>query len=273
MDNSYPFLNPVLFKIGFFELRWYSLAYIFGFIAAYFLFLYSNRYYKEKDILSKGQVESLLNYCVLGVILGGRAGFILFYEPLYYLHHPLKIFALWEGGMSFHGGFAGIGIGILLFCGKNKIDRFKVMDRIAFSCTPGLFFGRIANFINGELWGKPTNGKLGIVFPSSGDFLSRHPSQLYEALLEGMIIFITFFILIKKIKAFEKEGLLTSLFLILYSIFRFFIEEFFREAHNSYNILGKDLSTGQMLCLPLFIAGILTLIYAVKKNNLYISKN
>lgn len=264
--KPYPFIDPIIFKIGFFELRWYSLAYIFGFIAAYFLFLYLNKFSKKDNTLSRAHVDSLINYCVLGVIIGGRMGFVLFYEPLYFANNLIKIFAIWEGGMSFHGGLCGVILSVAMFCKKNNIKYLNLSDKAAFATLPGLFFGRLANFINGELWGKPTNSEsYGFIFASAHDTLNRHPSQLYEAFFEGLVIFITMLVILKsKDYLFQKKGFFSGLFLTMYSIFRFLIEEFFREPDGLYKILNIEFSTGQILCLPMFVCGIILIITSLK---------
>jgi phosphatidylglycerol:prolipoprotein diacylglycerol transferase len=257
------FINPVILKIGIFELRWYSLAYIMGFILAGFLAVFMNRYASLEQNISGKKFDVLINYCILGVILGGRLGYVLFYDLAYFLNNPTKILAVWEGGMSFHGGFLGVLIAILLFSRKNNIDVWHIFDRASFCVLPGLFFGRIANFINGELWGRPTDFWFSFIFPSSGDFLTRHPSQLYEALFEGLIPFIIFFILLKKTDMFKKTGFFSGLFCIFYGIGRFVIEMFFREPHGTFDFEIFTLSTGQLLCLPMILAGVLILL---KKN-------
>ena len=249
------FIDPVVFKVGFFELRWYSLAYIVGFLLAGFLAVFMNRYTTPENNISGKKFDVLINYCILGVILGGRLGYVIFYDLIYFIQHPSKILAVWEGGMSFHGGFLGVILAIFLFCKKNNINVWHIFDRASFCVLPGLFFGRIANFINGELWGKPTDFWFSFIFPSSGDFLTRHPSQLYEALLEGLIPFLIFFILLNKTKIFEKAGAFSALFCIFYGIGRFFIEAFFREPHGVFDFGIFTLSTGQMLCLPMILVG------------------
>lgn len=250
------FIDPVIFKLGFFELRWYSVAYILGFILAGFLAIYANKFTTEGNKLTKQNLDYLLNYCILGVILGGRLGFVLFYEPVYFAQNPLKIFAIWEGGMSFHGGLLGVISGIALFAKTKKFSMWNLFDRAAFCVLPGLFLGRIANFINGELWGKQTSSNFAFIFPQSGDLLPRHPSQLYEALFEGLIPFIIFILLLKTTQLFKKERAFSGLFLIFYSSARFIIEQFFREPHGTYEFFSVTFSTGQILCIPMFLLGI-----------------
>lgn len=253
--NVSNFIDPVIFKIGFFELRWYSVAYIFGFVGAYIISRYLNRFCKKSQVIPLEKLDYLLNYCFFGVILGGRMGFVIFYEPHYFLLNPLEIFAIWNGGMSFHGGLLGVILGIVAFSKVYKFNMWHIFDRASICILPGIFFGRIANFINGELWGKHTNSNYGVLFQGSGDFLNRHPSQLYEALCEGLIPFIVLFTLLKFTKLFQKNGVFAAIFLTLYSVSRFFIEEFFREPHGIFKIFGIIFSTGQLLCIAMFVLG------------------
>ena len=255
-------LNPVIFEIGFFQLRWYSLAYIFGFIFAGFLAFYVNKFTVIK--ITKKQLDSLVTYCIFGVIVGGRFGYVLFYEPLYFLHNLNEVFAVWKGGMSFHGGLIGVIIAIFLFGKQNNIHYWHIFDRAAFCVLPGLFFGRIANFINGELWGKVTDVKFAFIFPMSGDTFPRHPSQLYEALFEGFVPFVIFFFLLKRTNLINKEKIFSGLFLIFYGIARFLIEAFFREPHGIYNFIFFNLSTGQLLSFPMIILGLFLIKFSSK---------
>jgi phosphatidylglycerol---prolipoprotein diacylglyceryl transferase len=258
------FINPVIFKLGFFELRWYSLAYIFGFICAGLLAFYLNRFSSEVNILSKTKTESLINYSVIGVILGGRLGYVLFYEPVYFFNNPSQILAVWNGGMSFHGGFLGFLFSVLLFCKIKKHSVWNIFDRAAVCVLPGLFFGRIANFINGELWGKKTDIAFSFIFPASGDLATRHPSQLYEAMLEGFIPFIIFIILLKTTNFFKREGLFSGLFILLYGCARFFVEEFFREPDGVFNFGTIEVSTGQLLSIPMIILGLILIKFKIR---------
>ncbi len=249
-------IDPVIFYIaGYPILRWYSLAYILGFVFAYKLFK------KYSNFTTKEQTESIFNYGFLGVILGGRLGYVLFYNFGYYIHNPLEIFAVWQGGMSFHGGLLGVIIALTLFARKHNILPSKIADIAPMCVTPGLFFGRIANFINGELWGAHTSLPIGVIFPQANDFTPRHPTQLYEALTEGLILFIITFRMFKlKEKLNEDEEVtnysIASWFLILYGTFRFAIE-FVRQpdAHIGYIAFGI-FTMGHILCLGMIIAGL-----------------
>lgn len=183
---TYPQIDPVIFHFGPLAVRWYGLMYLLGFIAAYFLIRSLTRY-RQLDLTSD-QIADLLFFCVLGVILGGRLGYVLFYDPLFYIQHPLKIFAVWQGGMSFHGGLLGVVLAVLFWCRRTGSPILLTGDILVTAATVGLGLGRVGNFINGELWGRTTTLPWGMVFPSAGP-LPRHPSQFYEALLEGVVLF------------------------------------------------------------------------------------
>jgi phosphatidylglycerol:prolipoprotein diacylglycerol transferase len=259
------FIDPTIFKLGFFELRWYSVAYIVGFISAGLLAFFLNKFALEEQELSKINLDYLINYCIFGVILGGRFGYVIFYEPLFFLQNPLQIFAIWNGGMSFHGGLLGVIIALIFFAKKKTYDVWHLFDRAAICVLPGLFFGRIANFINGELWGKVTTLPIGFIFPASGNFEARHPSQLYEAILEGLLPFIIFLILLKFTKLFQKKIVFTSLFLIFYGSARFIVEAFFREPHGIFEFKLFALSTGQLLSIPMIFLGLILLFLKIQK--------
>ncbi len=254
-------IDPVIFYIaGYPILRWYSLAYILGFIFAYKLFK------KYSNFTTKEQTESIFNYGFLGVILGGRLGYVLFYNLGYYIHNPLEIFAVWQGGMSFHGGLLGVIIALTVFAKKHNISPEKIADIAPMCVTPGLFFGRIANFLNGELWGATTNLPIGVIFPQANDFTPRHPTQLYEALTEGLLLFIItwrMYQVKKKINEHEKIAnySIAAWFLMLYGIFRFLIE-FVRQpdAHIGYIAFGI-ITMGHILCLVMIISGAFWLKY------------
>ena len=249
--------DPVAFQIFAFEIRWYSLAYIFGII---FGWIYC------KKILIKDQkindlFENLLTYIIIGIILGGRIGYILFYNFQYYLENPFEIFKIWQGGMSFHGGLIGIFLATLLFGKKNKIDHYIFLDLISIVAPIGIFLGRIANFINSELYGRETEVFWSVKFIKI-DNISRHPSQIYEAIFEGLILFFILNFLRKK-NFFEKPGLISSIFLILYSFFRFFLE-FFRAPDPHLGYFAFQLTLGQLICIVFFFLGLS--LYLIKKN-------
>ena len=248
-------LDPILFDFGIFEIRWYSLAYIFGILIGW--------WYGKRIILKRNQgienefklkeFDDLITYIIISIIIGGRLGYVIFYNFEYYLDNPLQILKIWEGGMSFHGALLGIICTTYLFSVKRGLETFFLLDIIACVSPIGIFFGRIANFINGELIGKTTAVPWSVIFPQS-DMLPRHPSQLYEAVLEGLaLFFILNFIISKKN---YKTGLCASMFLILYGVFRIF-SEFFREPDPQLGYLFNIVSMGTILSLFMISAGLI----------------
>jgi len=250
--------DPVAFQIISFEIRWYSLAYILGIVVGWLL---CKKVFIQKSDISE-KFDDFLTYLIIGIIVGGRLGYVIFYNFDYYLTNIFDIFKVWQGGMSFHGGLLGIIITSILFAKKNDQDPFLYMDQVALVAPIGIFFGRIANFINSELYGLPTDVLWSVTFIQI-DNLSRHPSQLYEAVLEGIIIF---FILIyfRKKYYLEKPGLISGLFLIFYSIFRFFVE-FLRVPDEQLGYLIFDLSMGQIISVIFLIIG--TILFYFKNEN------
>jgi len=248
-----PSIDPVILSLGIFDIRWYSLAYIAGFIIGSIIIKYLNK--KLLNILSNKQIDSFFIWSILGVIIGGRVGYVLFYQTSYFFANPIYILKIWTGGMSFHGGLIGIIISIYLFCRKNNIQFFYLSDLVSIVAPIGLFFGRIPNFINNELYGKVTNFPFAMIYPEI-DFQPRHPSQLYEAFLEGIILFIILLTYFNKTKSDPTIGKISGLFLILYSIFRIFIE-FFREPDSHIGLIFNIASMGQILSIPLLIIGIM----------------
>ena len=252
-------LNPIAFSLFNFKIYWYSLSYLFGFIFSY---------YYVKFVLNKDFVninfkifEDFLGWAVLGVIFGGRIGYVIFYNLDYYSENPIEILKIWQGGMSFHGGLIGVILSIFLFSKSKKINFFDLLNLVS-SCAPiGLFLGRLANFVNRELIGRPTNSNWGVLFFE--DDVLRHPSQIYEAIFEGLIIFIVIFYIIKK-KYYTYINIY-SVFLIMYGIFRFTIE-FYREPDSHLGFIFVNISMGQLLCLPMMLIG---LIFLRKKNVRY----
>ena len=251
-------LDPVLFDFGFLVIRWYSLAYIFGILIGWWL--------GKKIILKRFQnfnfnikeFDNLITYIIISIVLGGRVGYVVFYNFGYYLSNPFDVLKIWEGGMSFHGALIGIILGTYWFSIKKNIQTFFLLDIIAFVAPIGIFFGRIANFINGELIGKTTNVFWGIIFPKIDNKI-RHPSQLYEALLEGVVLFIIMnLILLRKN---YKIGTCSYVFLIFYGIFRIF-SEFFREPDVQVGYLFNLISMGTILSFFMILAG--TIIFLKK---------
>jgi phosphatidylglycerol---prolipoprotein diacylglyceryl transferase len=256
-----PNLDPIAFSLGPIAIRWYSLAYIAGILFTLFWLKKSN----EKDnFLSKEAYDDWLTWAVLSIILGGRIGYVLFYNFSYFLSNPLEIFAFWHGGMSFHGGLIGAIFGMWIFAKKYKINFLKLTDCLAVAAPIGLFFGRIANFINMELYGRVTDSKFGIIFPNAGEF-PRHPSQLYEAFFEGILSFAILFCLRRFSKFSKQNGFLSGIFLILYGSSRILVENF-REPDQQIGFLFSEITMGQLLSLPLILLGIAMIFFRPKKN-------
>ena len=242
--------DPVAFQIQSFEIRWYSLAYIAGIIIGWLLC--KKIFIKNSNINEK--FDDYITYLIIGIIVGGRFGYVIFYNFNYYVNNILDIFKIWEGGMSFHGGLIGIIVTSVLFAKKHNQNSFLYLDLVSLVAPIGIFFGRLANFINSELYGLPTTVPWSVTFVQI-DNLSRHPSQLYEAFLEGIILFIILLYFTKK-NYLEKPGLISSLFLIFYSIFRFIVE-FFREPDQQIGYLVLNLSIGQIISLIFITLGII----------------
>ena len=252
-------IDPIIFSIGPLAVRWYGMMYLLGFVGAYFMMCHIVKL-REWPI-KKEAISDLLFYAVLGVVIGGRCGYTLFYNSNYYFRHPLEILYVWEGGMSFHGGLLGVVTVLLFFCWHRKLPLLQVAD-IAVSAVPiGLGFGRIGNFINGELWGRVTTHPWGVVFPGGGS-LPRHPSQLYEAALEGVVLFILIYLL-HRLKV--RRGLPAFSFVLFYGIFRFMVE-FVRQPDNHLGFLWGGATMGQLLSLPMILFGLGGVIYVLKKN-------
>ena len=250
--------DPVAFQIFSFEIRWYSLAYIIGILLGWVL---SKKIFIKNLEINK-KFDDYISYLIIGIIVGGRFGYIVFYNFNYYLNNILDIFKIWEGGMSFHGGLIGVICASIIFAKKNKQDYFLYTDVVALAAPIGIFFGRLANFVNSELYGSPTEVSWAVTFVQV-DNLSRHPSQLYEAVLEGIILFLIL-IYFRKKNYLEKPGLISALFLILYSIFRFIVE-FFRVPDEQLGYLILSLSMGQIISLIFIIFGII--LFYVKNEN------
>jgi len=249
--------DPVAIQIFSVEIRWYSLAYIFGIL---FAWIYCKKILiKDKNISIL--FDDLISYLIIGILLGGRLGYVLFYNIKYYLTNPMEILMIWHGGMSFHGGILGILIGTIFFSKKHGLNKYVFLDLISASAPIGIFLGRIANFINSELYGRETDVFWSVVFVKV-DNVSRHPSQIYEAIFEGLILFFIMFILVKK-NYLLKNGIVTALFLIFYSIFRFFVE-FYRVPDEQLGFIILNLTIGQIISLVFFCFG--SYLFFVKKN-------
>jgi phosphatidylglycerol:prolipoprotein diacylglycerol transferase len=253
-------LHPVIFEWGWFKLRWYSLAYLAGIAIGWWYLL---RLLAQPGApMARRHADDLVFYATLGIILGGRLGYVLFYRPGDYLREPLEIFQIWDGGMSFHGGVIGTSLGILYLAWRQKLNWLRIHDYVALCVPFGLFFGRLANFVNGELWGRPTTLPWGVVFPTGGE-VARHPSQLYEAALEGLLLFAILWFLFWKTDARYQPGKLVGFFLLVYGLSRFLVE-IVRQPDQGLENLSWGLSMGQTLTVPM-IAGGLYLIATAKK--------
>ena len=255
MTNSrYMFIDPVLFRLGPLEIRWYGLMYLLGFIVAYFIIRAELR--RRNGPIPVEQADDLLFYLILGLLIGGRLGYVLFYNLPVYLAAPWEVFAVWNGGMSFHGGLIGLIVAGLIFCRKRDVRFLELADIGALSAPIGLMLGRIGNFINGELYGRVTTLPWGMVFPQGGN-LPRHPSQLYEALFEGPVLFFFLWWLRRRT---SRHGQVLAAFLIGYGVLRFFIE-FVRQPDVQLGFVLYWLTMGQILCLVMICAGVGLLLY------------
>jgi phosphatidylglycerol:prolipoprotein diacylglycerol transferase len=256
---QFPHIDPVFLRIGPLEFRWYGLMYILSFIAAYFVI--RNRSRRLNLPLSNDDIADLVFTVALGIILGGRTGYILFYNLSYYLAHPLRVFAVWEGGMSFHGGLTGAIVAGVWYARKKHLPFFRLADVCFLTAPIGLLLGRLGNFINGELYGRVTTVPWGIVFPTGGD-LPRHPSQLYEAILEGPVTFSILWLISRKERP---GGVVFWTFITLYGLFRFSVE-FFREPDAQLGYLVGGLSMGQLLSAPMCIVGLACIAWCYRRN-------
>ncbi|MDX2480731.1 MAG: prolipoprotein diacylglyceryl transferase [Desulfuromusa sp.] len=258
---NFPQIDPIIFSVGPLAVRWYGMMYLLGFVGGYFMMCHVAKL-REMPI-KKEVISDLLFYAVLGVVLGGRLGYTLFYNSGYYLNHPLEILYVWEGGMSFHGGLLGVLLVLSIFCWRRELPILLVAD-LAVSAVPiGLGFGRIGNFINAELWGRVTSHPWGVVFPGAGSS-PRHPSQLYEAGLEGLVLWILIYLLHR---FGVRRGIPAFSFILFYGIFRFLIE-FVRQPDSHLGFLWGGATMGQLLSLPMILFGLGGLICVLKRNNL-----
>jgi len=249
--------DPVAIQIFSLEIRWYSLAYIFGIL---FGWTYCKKILIKDKNISK-LFDDLISYLIIGIIFGGRLGYVLFYNIKYYISNPIEILMIWQGGMSFHGGLLGIFIATTIFAKKNNVNSYIFLDLIAASAPIGIFLGRVSNFINSELYGKKTDVLWSVVFTKI-DNISRHPSQIYEAALEGFVLFFLMYLFIKK-NYLNIPGLISSLFLMFYSTFRFFLE-FYRVPDEQLGFIFLNLTMGQVISLVFLCLGFY--IFSKKKN-------
>ena len=249
--------DPIAIQIFSIEIRWYSLAYIFGILIGW---LYCKKILIKDKNISK-LFDDLISYLIIGIILGGRLGYVIFYNLEYFLSNPIEILMIWHGGMSFHGGLLGVLASTIIYAKKHNVNKFIFLDLIAGSAPIGIFLGRIANFVNSELYGRETNILWSVIFTKI-DNITRHPSQIYEALLEGVILFFILFFFIKK-NYLLKPGLISSLFLIFYSLFRFLVE-FFRVPDEQVGFIYLNLTIGQIISLIFLSFGFY--LFFIKKN-------
>jgi len=262
----FPMIDPVLIAIGPFAIRWYALSYIVGILLGWAYarsIIARERNWAGPAPLTVADYDDFIVWVTLGIILGGRIGYVLFYNLPHFLTHPMEMLEVWHGGMSFHGGFLGVVTAVALFSWKRSIPFFTLAD-ISCAVTPiGLLLGRLANFINGELWGRPADVPWAMVFPGAGP-LPRHPSQLYEAATEGMLLLIILAIAIR-MGALKHRGIVTGLFAIFYALFRSFCE-FFREPDAQLGFLWGGLTMGMLLSIPLFLAGVGFIVIALRRS-------
>jgi phosphatidylglycerol:prolipoprotein diacylglycerol transferase len=261
----FPAINPILISVGPFAVRWYALAYIVGIIAGWFYaraIIASERLWGGPAPLTVLDFDDFVIWITLGIILGGRTGYVLFYNLPHFAGHPVEILQLWNGGMSFHGGVTGCVVAIVLFALYRRIPMLSLGDVTAAVAPIGLFLGRIANFINGELWGRPTDVPWAMVFPNGGP-IPRHPSQLYEATLEGIVLFILLGVMVHA-GALKRPGIVTGAFALGYGVARI-ICELFREPDAQLGFLWGGLTMGMLLCVPLMLAGIAVLTVALTR--------
>lgn len=262
LNEIYQNLDPIAFSLGPLVVRWYGLAYVLGFaLAALIIYRVARRWrlgVSEDDLLT------LMVCAIIGVVLGARVGYVLFYGDGYYLAHPLEVLAFNQGGMSFHGGLVGLLIGGAVAAKLTRIPFLTLADLGSIGAPLGLFFGRCANFVNGELWGAPTDWPVGVVFGGAAGTMPRHPSQLYEAVLEGLVIFCVLYALSRRVPP-RPRGTFVGAFLVLYGVFRFLIE-FVREPDAQLGYLwGGWLTMGQVLSAPLVVAGVAVLVWAWRR--------
>lgn len=253
-------IDPIIFSIGPLAVRWYGLMYLLSFIGAYFMMNHICRL--RKFPISRETISDLLFFAVIGVIAGGRLGYCLFYNTAYYLQHPLEILYVWEGGMSFHGGTIGVVLAVIWFARQRSIPLLQLSDVIVAAVPIGLGLGRLGNFINGELWGRQTDLPWGMVFPGAGS-VPRHPSQLYEAFLEGLVL-LTLLYLLHRLGV--RRGLPTFVFLLGYGVFRFLVE-FVREPDAHLGLLWAGATMGQLLSLPMIIIGFTGVVLLLKRGH------
>ncbi|MBF0622397.1 MAG: prolipoprotein diacylglyceryl transferase [Magnetococcales bacterium] len=262
MALSYPEIDPILFQLGPVAIRWYGLSYAFGIILGMMTAKWLVRKHDTIPITER-QFEDFTLWAVMGVVLGGRLGFVVFYHPIYFLENPLEALSIWNGGMSFHGGLVGVLVAMALYSRSQGFAFLALADVVACVVPIGLGLGRIANFINAELWGRVTDYPWGMVFPNAG-MLPRHPSQLYEAMLEGVVLLIILQWLARCSERWQPSGQLGGVFLMGYGLFRI-IGEFFREPDAHIGLLAGGVTWGQILSLPMVVSGLFLFMWSVRR--------
>ncbi|MGH1398837.1 MAG: prolipoprotein diacylglyceryl transferase [Alphaproteobacteria bacterium] len=254
---EFPNIDPVALSLGPLQIRWYALSYLAGFVLGWRYCLSLVRGQGARP--NADDIDDFLTWAIVGVILGGRIGYVLFYSFDYFLHDPLSALKIWQGGMSFHGGTLGVLVAMFGFAWRRKIDVLRLADVVCAAAPIGLFFGRLANFINGELFGRVTESAVGIVFPRGGE-LPRHPSQLYEAALEGLVLFVVLAVLIRNDWVRARSGIVAGAFLVGYGVFRAFVE-LFREPDAHIGLYFDVISQGQILCVPMILGGVAVIVW------------
>ena len=255
----HPQFDPIAFHLGPLAVRWYGLMYLLAF--AFVLLLGRWRIAHRKTVLTARDLDDLLFYCMLGTIVGGRLGYVLFYKAGYYLHNPADLLKVWEGGMSFHGGLIGVILAFTYFAFRRGYTFWQIADFGAPLVPTGLAAGRLGNFINGELWGRPTDVSWGMVFPQAHDSVPRHPSQLYEVGTEGLLLFVLVWWFARHPRP---DGAVSGVFLIGYGVGRFCVE-YTREPDDFLGLLAMNLSMGQWLCIPMILAGCAILAWSYRR--------
>ena len=259
---SFPDISPIMFSIGPLAIRWYSMAYLVGIVAGWMLV---NRNVRINKLgLEKTQIEDLMFYITLGIILGGRLGYAIFYGGAEMWLKPWRLLEIWKGGMSFHGGVVGVIAAVWLFSRKIKYSFLALTDLVVLYAPIGIFLGRLANFVNDELWGRVTTVPWAVRFPAGG-YLPRHPSQLYEGLLEGVLMFVVLNLLWQLPKIRRIHGVVSALFIILYGCFRIILEQF-REPDAQLGFFFGGVTMGQMLSIPLMVGGLAVLVWCFRKD-------
>jgi phosphatidylglycerol:prolipoprotein diacylglycerol transferase len=263
----FPSIDPVIVELGPFALRWYALAYVAGILLGWW---YMRALVRNERLWAPGQprpslvdVDDVVLWATLGIVLGGRIGYVLFYNPLYFLQNPAEILVIWEGGMSFHGGFLGVVLAVALFSWRRRVPLGSLADIVAVSTPFGLLFGRLANFINGELWGRPTDVPWAFVFPRAGPE-PRHPSQLYEAALEGLVLLLVLRLLTHRFHVLRRPWFATGAFVCGYGLARTFVE-FFRMPDAQIGFFAGWLTMGMLLSIPMIVVGALVMAWSARR--------